>query len=245
MKIFIYVLLIAIATASLVAAGVLLQRVDPAQKRPDFEPYCFPDTLANRSYNLDSLKAIIGDHKGLPEGFEVAAAIAYTAYPQLKDVKIDMILTQDGAPMESTLDVWTLFGQRKNRQYRILLNDTRKEGAFFEPILLRSLPFDAQVGILAHELGHVVYYHRLNLFKFGKWGLKYLKDDKFRAIHERTTDLMPLYHGLGSQIYQYAYFVRKDSSCIEFFKKEQAFMDKYYMTDEELLEAIKSDAMHK
>ena len=38
MKIFIYVLLIAIATASLVAAGVLLQRVDPAQKRPDFEP---------------------------------------------------------------------------------------------------------------------------------------------------------------------------------------------------------------
>lgn len=237
MKPFIYIVLIAVSIAALVAGAVLLQRVDPAQKRPGFEPYCFPDTLANRQYNLDSLKAIIGDNKGLPEGFEVAAAIAYSAFPQLKDVKIDMVLTQEGAPMESTLNVWTLFGPRKNRQYRILLNDA--QNTFFDPILLRSLPFDAQVGILAHEIGHVVYYHRLNIFKFGKWGLKYLKDDNFRATHERTTDLMPVYHGLGSQIYQYAYFVRKDPSCVEFFKEEQAFMDKYYMTDEELLEAIK------
>ena len=243
MKLLLYIVLIAVSVAALVSAAVLLQRVDPAQKRPDFEPYCFPDTLANRPYDLDSLKAIIGDNKGLPKGFEVAAAIAYSAYPQLKDVKIDMKLTPDGAPMESTLDVSTLFiPGRKNRQYLILLNDN--QNSFFKPILLRSLPFDAQVGILAHELGHVVYYHKLNLFKFGKWGLKYLKDDKFRATHERTTDLMAVYHGLGSQIYQYAYFVRKDSSCVEFFKVEQAFMDKYYMTDEELLDALKLEVTY-
>ena len=56
---------------------------------------------------------------------------------------------------------------------------------------------------------------------------------------------MPVYHGLGSQIYQYAYFVRKDTSCVEFFKIEQDFMDKYYMTDEELLEVIMSDAVNQ
>ena len=109
---------------------------------------------------------------------------------------------------------------------------------FLIPFLLRSLPFDAQVGILAHELGHVAYYHQLNLLQFGKWGLSYLREDDFHVAHERTTDLMPVYHGLGSQIYQYAYYVRNDSSCKALFEVEQAFMDKYYMTDKELLEVI-------
>ncbi|MGI9544451.1 MAG: DUF2201 family putative metallopeptidase, partial [Cyclobacteriaceae bacterium] len=118
----------------------------------------------------------------------------------------------------------------------ILLNDARN--VFFDPILLRSLPFDAQVGILAHELGHVAYYHKLNPFEIGKWGLSYLKVDQFHVTHERSTDLMPVYHGLGSQIYQYAYFVRYDPSCKELFGVEQDFMDKYYMTDKELLEVI-------
>ena len=229
--------LIALSPFVLISALVLVQRVDPEQVRPDFEPYDFPDTLAGKDYDLDSIVALIGSNKVLPTGFELAGAIAYSAYPELKDVKIEMVMTQEGAPMESNFNIGTLLlPGKKNRVYRILLNDA--EGTFFDPILLRSLPFDAQVGILAHELGHVVYYHKLNLFKIGKWGLKYLNDDEYRAIHERTTDLMPVYHGLGSQIYQYAYFVRKDPSCVDFFAEEQSFMDKYYMTDEELLVAM-------
>lgn len=220
----------------LLVAAVALQRVDPNQKKPTVKTYSFQDTLANRSYNLDSLKKIIGDNKGLPVGFEIAAAIAFSAFPELKEAKIDMILTQDGAPMESTLKIWSLFGPRKNRHYLILLNDA--QNSFFDPILLRSLPFDAQVGILAHELGHIVYYHELNIFAFGKWGLKYLDDDEFRAAHERSTDLMPVFHGLGSQIYQYAYFVRYDPTCKSFYQEEKDFMDKYYLTDKELLEEI-------
>jgi len=224
--------LIVLALTFLLVGGVLLQDVDPEQVVPDFQVYSFPDTLANRTYDLDSLKAIIGDNKTLPEGFEVAAAIACSAFPQLKDVKIDMILTPGGAPMEATVAIRSLFGARKNRRYKILLNDAKD--SFFDPILLRSLPFDAQVGVIAHELGHVVYYHELNLLEFGRWGLNYLRDDKFRAVHERSTDLMPVYYGLGSQIYQYAWFVRHDASCLEFFEVEKEFMDKYYMTDTEL-----------
>jgi hypothetical protein len=235
-------ILIIIISISVLAVAVIFQTVDPAQKHPNVSPYVFRDSLADHSYNLDSIKAIIGENKGLPEGFEVAAAIAYSAYPQLKDVKIDMILTQEGAPMESTVDTWTLLGPRNGRRYLILLNDAKD--SYFNPILLRSLPFDAQVGILAHELGHVVYYHQLNLLAFGKWGLSYLRDDEFRAIHERTTDLMPVYHGLGSQIYQYAYFVRNDPSCREFYQHGKDFMDKYYLTDKELLAEMKDKISH-
>lgn len=217
----------------LLAVTVLIQDVDPIQKDNLKNPYSFVDTLANHSYDLDSLKQIIGNNKGLPPGFEVAGAIAYSAFPELRDVEIDMVLIDGGAPMESRPEIRTLFGPRKDRRYLVLLNDERP--SYFEPILLRSLPFDAQVGILAHELGHIVYYEQLNIFQFGKWGLNYLRDDDFRAKHERTTDLMPVYHGLGSQIYQYAHFVRRDSTCKAFYEQGKDFMDKYYMTDEELL----------
>jgi len=213
--------------------AVLLQNVDSVLQKEILPiPYSFDDTLANRSYDLDSLKRIIGTNKGLPPGFEIAGAIAFSAYPELKDVEIDMVFINGGAPMESRPLISTLIGPRKYRRYVILLNN--QQPSYFEPILLRSLPFDAQVGILAHELGHIVYYEQLNTLEFGKWGLNYLRSDDFRARHERSTDLMPVYHGLGSQIYQYAYFVRKDSTCKAFYEADKYFMDKYYMTDEEL-----------
>lgn len=239
MKKFKQISFVILALLVLFVTSVLLQRVDPKQKIPSVKTFAFAKVLEDRVYDLDSLKAIIGENKGLPKGFEIAAAIAYSAYPQLKDVQIDMILTQEGAPMETTVAIGSLFGSRKNRQYLVLLNDA--QNSYFDPILLRSLPFDAQVGILAHELGHVVYYHELNLLQFGKWGLMYLWDDEFRATHERTTDLMPVYHGLGNQIYRYAYFVRYDPTCTAFFEQGKEFMDKYYLTDTELADAIEKN----
>jgi hypothetical protein len=215
----------------------LLQQVDPVQKPIITSPYSFADTLADHNYDLDSLKEIIGGNKGLPVGFEIAAAIAFSAYPELNDVEIKMELVNGGAPMESRPEIFTLFGPRKYRRYLVVLNNERPSN--FEPILLRSLPFDAQVGILAHELGHVVYYEHLSTFQLGKWGIKYLRDPDFRAAHERSTDLMPIYHGLGSQIFQYAYFVRKDPTCESFYAQDKDFMDTFYMTDEELASAWK------
>jgi len=242
MKPLIQIGLILITLIFLLAGTVALLQVDPKQKEPTGETYAFDDTLANRRYNLDSLKKIIGENKGLPPGFEIQAAIAYSAFPQLKAAHIDMILTDHGAPMESTVAIGSLFGGRRNRRYHVLLNDARN--SFFDPILLRSLPFDAQVGILAHELGHIVYYENLNVFEFGNWGLRYLQEDEFRAAHERTTDLMPVYYGLGSQIYQYAYFIRNDPSCKSLYEQEKDFIDKYYLTDKELLAAMTGHEAH-
>ncbi|HET6544527.1 MAG TPA: hypothetical protein VFG46_28775 [Chryseolinea sp.] len=242
MKRLIQIGLIVITLIFLLAGTVALQQVDPKQKEPTGEPYAFDDTLAGRRYNLDSLKKIIGENKGLPPGFEVQAAIAYSAFPQLKAAHIDMILTEGGAPMESTVEIGSLFEGRRNRRYHVLLNDAHN--SFFDPILLRSLPFDAQVGILAHELGHIVYYENLNIFGFGNWGLRYIMEEDFRAAHERTTDLMPVYYGLGSQIYQYAYFVRNDPTCKSLYAEDKGFIDKYYLTDKELSAAIAAQKSH-
>lgn len=231
------ILLGLLATIVLLIILVLVQPVDPRQYELIENAHLFPDTLAGQSFDLDSLKAVVGPNKGLPEGFEVQALLAYSAYPELKGVKIDMVLTQEGAPMESNFNIWSLFGAGSKRHYRILLNNAQNTG--LDPILLRSLPFDAQVGILAHELGHVAYYHRHNTLQIAKWGLKYSTDNDFRAVHEKGTDMMVVYHGMGSQIWQYAHYVRHGDCCREMYKEfGPVFMDKFYMTDVALKAAI-------
>ena len=51
-------LLLILLSGVTIVIAVLLQKVDPAQKPPDFEPYSFADTLSHREYDLDSLKDI-------------------------------------------------------------------------------------------------------------------------------------------------------------------------------------------
>ncbi|MEP5611632.1 MAG: hypothetical protein ABJP45_05250 [Cyclobacteriaceae bacterium] len=238
------VLLRLVAALVLLIVTVLVQQVDPMQYDTQTDVYVFPDSLALLTFNQDSLREVVGSNKGLPKGFEIAALLAYAAYPQLKNVEIEMQLVPSGAPMESNFDLITLLGSGKNRKYIIYLNNAPDTP--FDEILLRSLPFDSQVGILAHELGHVAYYHRLSTLEIAKWGLMYLISDDFRAKHERSTDLMPVFHGLGSQIYQYAWHVRNDPSCKELFESfGTSFIDKFYMSDKELAKAIRDHKLYK
>jgi len=225
-------------------ALVWFQKVDPVQYDLVEGHHLFADTLAGKTYDRDSLEALVGENKGLPEGFEIQALLAYSAYPELKGVKIDMILTQEGAPMESNFNIWSLFGPGSKRHYRILLNDATNTR--FDNILLRSLPFDAQVGILAHELGHVAYYHRHNTLQIAKWGLSYLFYDDFHIAHETTTDLMPVYHGMGHQIWQYAYYVRYDDCCKATYEQlGSQFMDNYYLSDKAIKAAMDGHVLYR
>lgn len=210
---------------------IMMQPVDPLQKNSQSK-FRFDQSLDTKALDLDSVVQNIGNRKELAAGYELACAVALSAYPELRDRKVSFEWVEEGAPMEANFELSTLLGGKENRHYRILLNHA--ESSYFEPIFLRSLPLDAQVGILAHELGHVAYYDQLSLLQIAKWGLCYWWDDEFRAQHERSTDLSVIHHGLGHQLYAYAHFVRHDDSCKDFYYKEAWFMDRYYMTDVEI-----------
>ena len=104
-----------------------------------------------------------GQLKVLPQGYELQALIALSRYPELKDVKISFEFVPITAPLESNFDIPTLLRRGELRTYRILIsNDTT---TMFKNVLFNKMPFDAQVAMLTHELGHTLYYHQLNLFQ--------------------------------------------------------------------------------
>ena len=198
----------------------------------------FPDTLAGRDYDWDSIRARTGPCQEWPPDYAKAAMIALTAYPELSSARIHFVLTDGGAPMETNFRFWTLLLPRARRVYEIRLNDARP--SMFEGVLMRNLPFDAQVGILAHELGHVVYYERMTTLQIAKWALMYLISPGYRADHEKHTDRQAIYSGLGSQLYQYAWFIRHDEQNIEMYDKWGAFIDRFYLTDQEIKAVLDS-----
>lgn len=222
----------------LILLGVLLllilpQNVDPSQDLTPSLAHDYPDTLGLERLDWDSIDSRLGNSFQFDNKFSFAEKLALTAYPELKDASIHFVLTDGGAPMESNFKLTTLLGDRKNRVYEVRLNDA--ENSMFEGILMRDLHFNAQVGIIAHELGHVLYYEQLSTLQIAKWGLMYLFSFDFRATHERTTDELVVYRGLGSQLYQYAWFVRYAPQNKELYVNWGQFMDKFYLTDKEIL----------
>lgn len=237
MKRILRVLLYFIGTLLMLLIVLWFWPSNPVQQDAKLSSQAFSKSLSAEDSQLRNWQAQLGEGHDVLQPFEKAMAYALMAYPQLKDAKIEFRASSTSAPLESNFKWLSLFGAKENRVYRVYIN-TSKNSAF-DPVLLENLPFNAQVGILAHELGHIAYYEQRSTWEILAFGIKYFLDSDFRAQHEQSTDLMPVYQGLGWQIYEYAYYVRKSPACkplYEEFGKE--FVDKYYLSDERLLDSL-------
>jgi hypothetical protein len=218
--------------------------VNPVQQDRGLVQNAYPEVIRPADFSRQSLKAKVGPDKDLLADFEMAALVALSQYPELKEVKIEMVATQKNAPLESNFKWITLFGPKNERVYRVFINDNKQSK--YGPYLLRNLPFNAQVGILAHEFGHVAYYEERSTLELIGFGALYLFNSEFRAAHERSTDLMPVYHGLGWQIADYAHYVRSCPACLPFYEEfGENMMDKYYRTDLEIKAELMVHRLYK
>ncbi len=175
---------------------------------------------------LDSLKAAFGKNKILPEGYELQALLALSHYPELRDVQIEFVLTETLIPLASRPKVFTKLSKAEKHKYEVIIST--KSAAAMEDILLKSLPFNAQVGVLGHELGHTVYYLDRGFWDVLKIGINYLFP-RYRAKFEKDTDRRTIKHGLGKQLYDWAEFIRRGPE-----QEGDSFVDKYYLTPAEI-----------
>ena len=72
--------------------------------------------------------------------------------------------------MQARPDIWHLLIGR--RRYLILINDRPTNNG----ITLADIPFNGQLGIIAHEMCHILDYQHKSLWGIIKTGLMYLSD---------------------------------------------------------------------
>ena len=145
-------------------------------------------------------------HKTIPKEIRKQALMALSYYPELKNIDITFRLRKKITPLTSRPRIIGVFQKKKNRRYVITIST--QTNSKLAPILFSNLPYNAQVGVLGHELGHIVTYNTKNTFQIIGLSFKILKP-KFVDSFEFNTDKICIEHGLGYQLYDWSRYVRK------------------------------------
>jgi hypothetical protein len=177
------------------------------------------------SAKVDSLKKVFPFCSEIPEGYAVAFYTALSHYPELQQTPITFRQRSLKTSM-ATRPASRLFGKRSNRGYTIYVNNKAK----FNGVYPASLHFGQQVGVIGHELGHILDYSHKSAFRLIGNGIAYLFPS-YRRKFEAATDIRTIDHGLGWQLYDYVDYILNHSEASEKYKKMKR---KIYLDEKEI-----------
>jgi hypothetical protein len=182
--------------------------------------------------DISDLRNTYGKNKNIPEEYELQCLIALSYFPELKDVPIEFRFKDIHTTMSARPKFRSVFKSSSQREYLITINNKPREE---KGVLLDELSFNAQIGIMAHELAHLVDYSKKSSARLLLCGTYYITSEYFHQNLERKTDLIVIERGLGLQLFDFSDYVINHSDACDQYKK---FKMKYYYKPEEIKEAI-------
>ncbi len=188
--------------------------------------------MAPADYQMESLQKMYGSKKQFIKELELQSLIALSYYPELKNTSITFMPAHKESTGKTTMTFFS-FLHKEDRHYIIYINTNRASTG----VLLSDASFNAQVGVIGHELAHIVSFQKKGLVQILSWGLAYTVSKNKRRKIERGTDETLIQHHLGWQLYDWSNFILHHSSAN---KKYMDFRETYYLLPEEILSRISS-----
>lgn len=184
------------------------------------------------------------NYHSVPPSIFKQTAIALSFFPELKNTKIIFELKAGGAALETMPSFWSVFKKPKDRTYHITIST--KTDPLFEPILLSNLSYDAQVGVLGHELSHVADFQSYNLWRFISHAIKYTFNADYGDKFEYNTDMICIQHGLGFQLLAWSVDTRQKLDIKQIMEKHKFDMTRErYMHPESIKKVIADLPIYK
>jgi hypothetical protein len=153
-------------------------------------------------------------------------------YPDLEKVNIHFKKRAITTTMAAFPTIGSVFRKKNNRQYTIYINHkVNKRNA----PLIRDIPFEAKVGVIGHELGHIVDYQSKNIITIIANGIAYPISRKFRRNLEYKVDTITVKSGLGYGLYSFRLFIETEADLSDRYKR---FKENIYMSSEEIVQLI-------
>jgi hypothetical protein len=160
--------------------------------------------------------------QNVPDKYHKQFTIICKAFQELKEEHISLVFRKIPMTMQARPDIWSLLiGQRK---YIVLINDHKSNNG----ITLDDIPFNGQVGIIAHELCHILDYQHKSLWSIIKTGLLYLNQHK-KEQYEKSTDYLAVKKGFGLQLHAWSRFALHDAPLNDRYRR---IKEKYYLKPE-------------
>jgi hypothetical protein len=183
--------------------------------------------------NLSELRNEFGGKKIFPAEIEVECLAALSFYPELKNTDIEFRFGNLNFTMISKPQSKSILKDRTRRQYAIII---QKPGLSKNNLEWKSLSFNAMVGWIGHELGHVLHYSHKSSGGIVFVGMKYAVPG-YRRKMERFTDQLAIQHNLGYGLYEGVDYTINSSHASEHYKNNQ---EKFYLHTEEIIARIYS-----
>ncbi|HTQ27020.1 MAG TPA: hypothetical protein VMI35_02795 [Puia sp.] len=151
------------------------------------------------------LAAEYGGNKTLIPAYTLQTLIALSYFPELKNSRIRFVLKATRSPLQTKPVFPNLLGSRSKRKFAITISDSSI--VKLEPLLLERMDFNAQVGVIGHELSHASDFSNRSAWSLIGSGIGHLSS-KYIDRFEYRTDSICIAHGLGFQLLAWSRFVR-------------------------------------
>ena len=160
-------------------------------------------TRANAS--PDSL-LIYGHNKEIPAEFRKPVLTALSYFPELKEVHIVFRIRKAYTPLTTKPNFAGVFKPKDHRTYVITISNETSDT--LTHLLFKNLSFEEQVGIMGHELSHVVDFNNKSFVQSVSSGVGHISK-KYVDKMEFNTDRICIMHGLGKYLEAYSMHVRQ------------------------------------
>ena len=187
-----------------------------------------PDDFRNC---MDELRKEFGTNKKIPIDMEMQCLAALSFFPEFRELQICFRYKSIKTTMASLPAFSNIFKKKAKRKYNIFINDHEKHS---DSIALDQVPFNAQIGVIGHELAHIIDYLNKNTFSLLITGFRYFFRS-FRRRYEKQTDINTIQQGLGWALYDFTYFVMHSHLASDKYKKH---LQKYYLNADDIFKMI-------
>jgi hypothetical protein len=161
------------------------------------------DSLTENYFS--ELKKEFGNKKQYPPQFEKQILLALSFYPELKNTPI-LFRTRIRHTGLNTRATWPgVFESSRKRHFVITISDSSE--AMLMPFMFKNLSFNAQVGVMGHELAHVSDFLSMTTRQIIMHAIKNVSS-KYIDRFEYNTDAICVAHGLGYQLLEWSSYIR-------------------------------------
>ncbi len=188
-------------------------------------------SLKANTISYEEMKKEFGINKFFLPETELPAIIALSFYPELKNTHIKFEFKKIATTMAARPELISIV--KTQRSYVIYVNsDVAVTGA----VSYSELNLKQQIGIIAHELAHIVDFEKRSNISVLSCGILYKCLNTYHKKMERATDELVINKGLGNELYAFTYYVLNQSSASESYIN---FKKKNYLLPEEIKQKMK------
>jgi len=172
-----------------------------------FIPRSFLSLVLFQNGNEISFNSSLENNKIFVDDYKAQCMKALSFYPELKDVNIEFREAGIGTTLAARPILSSFFNIDYERKYEVVFNNADDCEVPFA-----DLPEEGQVGILGHELAHILDYETKSFGQLLVTGCFYINAHSIRN-YERGIDRVTVERGLGEKLHQAYHYILEESQA--------------------------------